>query len=214
MQINKEAECEVIKEEMRKTQKDWIDYFNDKGEKMISTPDIYNIAKKENKTIIESLKKDFEKSWEVTSTRITYNKDNLKAEIVHDADSNITKPKKYKVKIPILNGNFEENKETEKYLQALFDTKDSIDKILKVLKKFGKDKKLRLWTPDQSSRKNKQVRSVVLSFDGFVRFYVDGDVWFDYYDGLSRGVIINSAKQTKKSRGKSKWQILYKQLSG
>ena len=156
MQINKEAECEVIKEEMRKTQKDWIDYFNDKGEKMISAPDIHKVAKQDNKAIIQSLKEDFEKSWESTSTRITYNKNNLKAEIVHDADSNITKPKKYKVKIPILNGNFEENKETEKYLQTLFDTKDSIDKILKVLKKFGKDKKLRLWTPDQSSRKNKQ----------------------------------------------------------
>ena len=132
---------------MEKNQKDWIDYFNNKGEKMISASDIYKATKKE---IIESLKKDFEDNWEVTSTRIIYNKKNLQAEIIHDADSKIAKPKKYKVKVPVLNGNFEENKETEKYLQAIFDTKDNIDKILKTLKKFGKDKKIRFWTPPQS----------------------------------------------------------------
>ncbi len=204
MQINKEAECEVIKKPMQKTQKDWIPYFNSKGEKMISAPDIYKIAKKENKAIIESLKKDFEDSWEVTSTRIIYNKDNLNAEIIHDAESKVVKSKKCKIKIPVLDGDFEENKETEKYLQALFDTKDNIDKILKTLKKFGKDRKIRLWTPSQSNRKKRQVRSVDLYFGNFGRFVVDGDSWFVNNSGLSRGVIIDSAKQTKKSGSKSK----------
>ena len=76
MQINKEPECEIIKKKIRKNQKDWIEYFNNKNMKMISAPDIYRVAKQENKTIIESLKKDFDESWEVTSTRIIYNKDN------------------------------------------------------------------------------------------------------------------------------------------
>ena len=203
MQINKEPECKITKETMQKTQKDWTEYFNnkDKGEKMISAPDIY---KAKNKAIIESLKKDFEENWEVTSTRIIYNKKSLNAEIIHDVDSKIVKPKKYKVKVPVLDEDFEENKETEKYLQALFDTKDNLGKILKTLKKFGKDRKLRLWTPDQSSRKKRPVRSVVLFFDDFGRFVVGGGIWFDYSGGLSRGVIINSAKQTKKSGGKSK----------
>ena len=201
MQINKEAECEVIKKQIRKTQKDWIEYFNSKNMKMISAPDIYKV---ENKTVIESLKKDFKENWEVTSTRIIYNKDNLNAEIIHDVDSNVVKPKKYKVKIPVFDENFKQDSETEKYLQALFDTKDSLDKILKVLKKFGKDKKLTLWTPSQSSRESNQVRSVVLGFLVFGRFDVDGDGWIDNYYGLSRGVIVNSAKQTKKLRGKSK----------
>ncbi len=204
MQINKEAECKVIKEQMRKTQKDWVEYFNSKNMKMISALDIYKVAKQENKTIISSLKKDFEEHWEVTSTRIIYSKNNLKAEIIHDAGSNIVKPKKYKIKIPILNGDFKQDSETEKYLQALFDTKDSLNKILKVLKKFGKDKQLRLWTPDQDSRESKQVRSVDLFFGGLGRFVVSGDYWFDDFLGFSRGVIVNSAKQTKKSRGKSK----------
>ena len=201
MQINKEHECEVVKKSMSKTQKDWIDYFNNKGQKMISAPDIYGAV---NKELIESLKEDFKGDWEVTSTRIIYNKNNLQAEIIHNADSKIAKPKKYKVKIPILNGEFEENKETEKYLQALFDTKDNIDKILKTLKKFRKDKKIRLWTPDQSSRETKPIRSVGLYFSVFVRFNVSGNNWFDYSEGYSRGVIIDSAKQTKKTRGKSK----------
>ncbi len=201
MQINKEHECEVVKKSIQKNQKDWIDYFNNKGEKMISAPDIYRAT---NKELIGSLKEDFKEDWEVTSTRIIYNKKNLNAEIIHNADSKITKPKKYKVKVPILNGNFEEDKETEKYLQALFDTKDSITKILKTLRKFGKDRKIRLWTPDQSDRRSRPVRSVGLYFVGFGRFNVVGNYWFGNREGFSRGVIIDSAKQTKKSRGKSK----------
>ncbi len=204
MQINKEHECEVVKKSISKTQKDWIEYFNNKGEKMISAPDIYKVAKKGNTKLIESLKKDFKDNWEVTSTRIIYNKKNLKAEIIHEGGSKIVKPKKYKVKVPILDGDFEENKETEKYLQALFDTKDSIDKILKTLKKFGKDKKLQLWTPDQSSRRNRPIRSVGLYFSDFGRFGVDGVGWFDGSVGLSRGVVVDSAEQTKKLRRKSK----------
>ena len=90
-----------------------------------------------------------------------------------------------------------QDSETEKYLQALFDTKDNIDKIIKVLKKFDKNRELRLWTPSQSSRESKQVRSVDLGFYDFGWFVVVGDGWFGYYIGLSRGVIANSAKQTK-----------------
>ncbi len=201
MQINKERESEIVKKDMKKTQKDWIKYFNDNNIKMISAPDIYKVK---NKAIIESLKKDFDDNWEITSTRIIYNKKNLNAEIIHNAESSIIKPKKYKVKVPILSGDFEQDKETEKYLQALFDTKDSIDKIIKVLKKFGKNKKIRLWTPSQSDRKSRPIRSVELFFGSFDWFGVNGGSWFDYNDGLSRGVIIDSAKQTKKSRRKSK----------
>ena len=204
MQINKEAECETTKTQLEKNQKDWIGYFNNKNTKMISAPDIYTVAKKGNKTILESLKKDFKESWEVTSTQIKYNKKSLNAEIIHDVESKVVKPKKYKVKVPVLSGDFKQDSQTEKYLQALFDTKDNISVILKTLKKFGKNKTIRLWTPSQSSRKSKQVRSVGLYFNVFGRFSVDGDYWCDCDDGLSRGVIVDSAKQTQKSRGKSK----------
>ena len=204
MNINKEAESEIIKQKLKKTQKDWIDYFNSKGEKMISAPDIYRVAKEENKNMIDSLKKDFKEKWIVTSTRIIYNKDNLEGEIIHDVDSKLVIPKKYKIIIPIIQDEAKQDKETEAYLRALFDTKDTIDLILKVLKRFDKDRKIYLWTPSQSSRADKQVRSVGLGFCDFVRFGVVGDGWVGDSLGLSRGVIIYSAKQTKKSRGNQK----------
>ncbi len=204
MQINKEAECEIIKKPIRMTQEEGIKHFNNKGEGMISAPNIYQTAKTGNKAIIESLNQDLKEVGIMTSSQIRYNKKTLFAEITHNVGSKFAKIKKYEVEIPVFNGDFEENKKTEKYLQAQFDTKDSIDTILKVLKKFGQDRKLRLWTLDQSSRKNKPIRSVVLCFDSFGGFDVVGGIWFGDDIGLSRGVIIDSAKQTKKSRGKSK----------
>jgi len=203
MQINKEAECEIIKRQMSKTQQDWIQYFNNKGEKMISTPDIYRVAKEEKKGLIESLQKDFKDKWIVTSTRIVYNKDNLDAKIIHDIGSTIVKSKKYNLEVPVYDGELvKENSETEAYLQTLFDTKDNLAEILKVMKRFGEDRKLYLWTPSQSSRASKQVRSVVLYwFDLFGRFDVVGVNWFGDDCGFSRGVVVESAKQTKKSRG-------------
>ncbi|KKN62138.1 hypothetical protein LCGC14_0515140 [marine sediment metagenome] len=200
MQINKESECKIIKKPMIMTQEKWVNHFNNEGEGMVSAPNIYQTAKTGNKALIESLKQDLKKEGIMTSSQIRYNKKTLFAEIIHNVGSKFAKIKKYKVEIPVFDGDFEENTKTEKYLQALFDTKGSIDKILKTLKKFGKDKKLRLWTPDQSYRKKRPIRSVVLCFDGFDRFYVGGDGWFDDSEGLSRGVIIDSAKQTKKRR--------------
>ena len=200
MQINKETECEIVKKKLMKTQEDWVTYFNNKGEKMVSAPDIYKVAKQEKKTLIGSLKKDFEEDAIITSTKIVYNKNNLKAEVIHDADSKIAKPKKYKIKVPELVGEPKQDKETEAYLQALFDTKDNITTILRILRRFDQGKKIHLWTPSQSSRANKQVRAVVLYF-GNIRFGVVGDNWFGDSYGLSRGVIIDSAKQSKKTKG-------------
>jgi len=203
MNINKEAECEVVKKQIQKTQKDWIKYFNKKGEKMISAADIYQLAKEENKGLIESLQKDFKDMWVITSTRVIYNKDDLNAEIIHDADSTIVKPKVYgNIKIPDYGEEAKENPDTEAYLQALFDTEDKIDIILKILKRFDSNKKIYLWTPSQSSRRDKQIRSVGLDFDFLDRFDVDGDNWFGDYCGFSRGVLVSSAKQSKKSEAK------------
>ena len=82
-------------------------------------------------------------------------------------------------------------------------TKEEIVNFLVTLS-GKKEKKIRFWTPSQSSRKDKQVRSVELYFYDFGRFYVGGNCWFGDSSGLSRGVIVDSAKQTKKIRGKSK----------
>ena len=103
MQINNEAETQVIKKKISKTQKDWIPHFNAKGEKMISAPDLYNLAKENNKEILKSIQEDFEE-YVVTSTRINYMKDSLDAEIIHDFGSTVVKPKSINVKVPVYVG--------------------------------------------------------------------------------------------------------------
>lgn len=196
-QISKEAEFEVIKQKIKKNQKDWTEHFNQKGMKMISAPDIYRIAKEDHKELIERLKEDFSDNYYlVTSTRIKYSKDNLDAEIIHDADSIVVKPKSVNVKVYVYSGEVyvysgektREDAETEAYLQALFDTKDSLSYIISVLKRFDNKKPLYLWTPSQSSRAIKQIRSVGLGFSVLDGFFVDGVGWFDGSVGWSRGV--------------------------
>ena len=86
------------------------------------------------------------------------------------------------------------------YVRALINYKKTTkEEIIQFFVELSgkKEKKIRFWTPSQSSREDKQIRSVVLYFVGFGRFDVDGDDWFVYNNGLSRGVIIDSAKQTK-----------------
>ena len=198
MQIDKESVTETVKRKISKTQKDWIDFFNSKGKKMISAPDIYSIAKEGNKKLLKSLAKDCDEHWVVTSTRIVYSKENLEAEIIHDADSTVVSQTSTKLIIPFLDEQAVNSLETEKYLQALFGTTESFDEIVKTLKSFNEEKKLYLWTPTQESRATRPVRSVGLFFNG-LGFLVDGSNWVDGDNGFSRGVTIDSApkEQTK-----------------
>lgn len=190
--INPEPEYE--KTPAIKTQKDWISHFNAKGEKMISAPDIYQ-AIKEKQPVVESLKKDFQDSYVVTSTQTKHSKDNLNAVIIHDAGSEIIKPKSYEIEVPDYSGSFEHDAKAKKYLQALFDTKDNIKEIIAVLQSIDdKKREIRLWTPSQASRADYPVRAVRLCFYSFDGFDVVGDVRFDDDDGLSRGVRVVSQK--------------------
>ena len=195
-----------------RTQEEWIKYFNDEKKSMISMPDVFQIVKKNNTEAIESLRKDFKDYWLITSTRIVYSKENLSAKIIHNADSTVAKPKEINLKEvpecrPTYLKEFLETNEGLNYIRALMDnkkaTKEQITKLFVALS-GKKEKNIRFWTPDQDSRKSKQIRSVVLCFVGFVRFDVGGGDWFGDGDGLSRGVIVDSAKQMKKSRGKPK----------
>ena len=188
-----------------RTQEEWINFFNTEKEPMISIPNIFQLVKENNTETIESLRKDFKDYWLVTSTRIIYNKDNLSAKIIHNADSNVVKQKEIYIKeIPICRSTYiKELLETDaglNYIRTLLDdTKITKEQIIDFFVKLSgkKEKNIRLWTPNQSSRKDKQVRSVDFGFYGFDRFSVDGGYWFDGNGGLSRGVIVDSAKQTK-----------------
>ncbi|GAF95721.1 unnamed protein product, partial [marine sediment metagenome] len=163
------------------------------------------LVKENNTEAIESLRKDFDKRWLVTSTRIIYNLDNLSAKIIHNADSTVTKQTEIEVKeIPYYYPTYiKELLETETgldYIRALINNKKATkEEVINFFVTLSgkKEKNIRFWTPTQSSRKDKQVRSVELCFSDFGRFVVDGDFWFGNYVGLSRGVIIDSAEQTK-----------------
>ena len=186
-----------------RTQEEWVEYFNKEKKPMISMPNVFQLVKEKNTEAIESLRKDFDK-WLVTSTRIIYDKENLSAKIIHNADSTVTKQKEINLKeIPYCNPTYlKELLETEgglEYIRALIDNKATKEQIIDFFVKLSgkKEKNIRFWTPSQSSRKDKQVRSVGLYFDGFDRFVVVGNYWFGNSGGLSRGVIVDSAKQTK-----------------
>jgi len=187
-----------------RTQEEWVNFFNKDKKRMVSMPDLFQLVKEDNTETIESLRKDFKDSWLVTSTRIIYDKDNLSAKIIHNANSTVTKPTEITLKeIPVCRPTYLKDLiDTEaglSYIRALINNKATKEQITDFFVKLSgkKEKNIRFWTPSQSSRKDKQVRSVVLYFVGFDRFYGGGDFWFDDNDGFSRGVIVNSAKQTK-----------------
>jgi len=169
---------------------------------MISAPDIYWAAKFGTDKLIQSLAKDLKDSVIISSSRIVYDTKSFLAEIIHDAESNVVKSKSFKVEVPYIMGIAENNPNNEAFLQTLFETKDSFDEIVNNLKRFDKDKILYLWTPSLESRASRPVRAVTLCFGYFGRFDVGGG-WVDDGNGLSRGVLVKSAKQTNKKKGDS-----------
>ena len=195
-----------------RTQEQAIAFHNERKECMISMPDIFKLVKEKNTEAIESLKKDFKDYWLVTSTRIIYSKDNPSAKIIHHIDSTVVKQKEINIKqVPVCTPIYiKELLETDaglNYIRALIDDKKATkEQIVNFFIELSgkKEKNIRFWTPTQSSREDNQVRCVGLCFGGFGGFDVGGSSWFDDNWGFSRGVIIDSAKQTKKSRGKSK----------
>ncbi len=193
-----------------RTQEQWIQYYNEKKQRMISLPDVFKLLN--NREALESLRKDFKDHYLTTSTRIVYDPDNLSAEVIHHTNSTITKQKVIKLKeVPVYNPTYL-NKLVETdagltYLKALIDndkaTKEQITDLFTTLS--GKEaNKIRLWTPTQSERSNKQVRSVDLCFGYFGWWCVFAGGWLGYFGGFSHGVIINSAKQSKSKRGNQK----------
>ena len=195
-----------------RTQEQAISHHNERKERMLSMPDVFQLVKENNTEAIESLRTTFDPRWLVTSTRIIYNSENLSAKIIHNADSTVTKPIEINLKeVPVCRPTYIKDLiETEaglSYIRALINNKKATkEEIINFLVTLSgkKEKKIRLWTPSQSSRRDKEFRSVGLCFGVFDRFVVGGYSWFDINVGLSRGVIIDSAKQTKKTRGKSK----------
>jgi hypothetical protein len=185
------------RDETYRTQDKAIAHHNALKEKMLSMSDVYKIAKENKKENIEALRKDF-KDYLITSTRIIYNEDNLSAEIIHDYNSEVVKPKHIKVKmVSDLDG---DNYDAEdlSYMQAMCDTKDNLETIKKNLQNLSGKNKIYWWTPTQESRSEKTNRAAGLYYGSFGgRFVVYGVIWYDYISGFSHGVLSDSAKQSK-----------------
>ena len=198
-----------------RTQEETIEFHNQRKEKMLSMPDVFQIVNENNTEAIESLRKDFKYYWLVTSTRIIYNKNNLSAKIIHDADSEVVKQKEIDVKeIPDYTNeklkDVIDSKVGLEYIRALLNApKATKEQLIKFFVELSgkKESKIKFWTPTQSSRKDKKVRSVGLCFG------VLGYLCFDYGDGFSRGVIVSSAKQTKIFSNKAIFDIEEKTIT-
>ena len=191
-----------------RTQDQAIAFHNERKEPMLSMPNIFQLVKENSTEAIGSLRKDFKDYWLVTSTRIVYDAKNLSAKIIHNAGSKFVKQKEISVReIPdYTSAELPDIINTDAgliYCRALVDeptaTKEHITNFFVAL--AGKEAdRIRFWTPSQSSRANRQVRSVVLCFVDLDRFGVNGDSWIVFNSGLSRGVAVKgSAKQTAKS---------------
>ncbi len=203
-----------------RTQEQAIAYHNERKERMLSMPDVFQLVKENNTEAIESLRKDFD-GWLVTSTRIIYDSDKFSAKIIHNVDSTIAKQTEISLKeIPVCRPTYLKKllktEEGLNYIRLLLnDTKATKEQITNFFVTLSgkKEKNIRFWTPSQGSRGSKQVRSVVLYFDYFGRFDVVGYDWFDYDFGFSRGVIIDSAKQTKFFSNKAIFDIEEKTIT-
>ncbi len=193
-----------------KTQNQWIKYWDkiNDGRRFASAPDLYQVFKQlktrgdEAKTLADSLKEDFKKSWIVTSTRLIYQPDNYNAKIIHNyGNKNSSLVKEVDIKVPEYLGVLIADKTNDEdclaYLKALFDTKDDIEEIISVLE-YTSDKsreKIKLWTPPLESstyltRKQYLERAVRVYYDDG-EFLVVGCGLVGYYSGHSRGVLEN-----------------------
>ncbi|MEI6614127.1 MAG: hypothetical protein WCL37_04455 [Chrysiogenales bacterium] len=184
------------------TQDEWIGYFNDRNELMISMPVLYLAAKSNNLELLDSLKEDFNDRSFILSTRIYYDK-GKKARIIHNYGSKLVKPDEHKVIIPDFSyvsvKDVLKTKEGLRYLQVLFGTKDNAQQIQETLMRLRNCdiKTVCVKTYGLKYRPDKAACCVEEFLD--LNFEISDCSSSDYY-GRSRGVHINTAGETQKSR--------------
>ena len=204
-----------------RTQEQAILFHNQRNEPMLSFPNCWDIVKENNTEAIKAIRGDCNERWLYLSTQIEYSTTNLSGTIIHNAGSNTAKQKKIYVKeIPDYTAkklpDVLDEEAGLQYVRALIDkpkaTKEQIIKFFETLS-GKKAEKVRFWTPTQSSRKERPVRSVELVFDYFDRFVVNGDIWLDVNFGFSRGVKVKSAKQTEFLSSKAIFDIVERKIT-
>ncbi len=175
--------------------------FNRLNKVMIAMPDLYDAGKNATPEVIQSLRRDFQKSWIISSTRVYYETNNLEAVITHYFGSTIVSPEEVKVIIPDYSDSptLDQVLSTEeglRYLRALFKTSDDAETIKRTLKRLsdkGSENTI-LWTPNQYNRIKHQDR-VVLGLSYYNRFCLFRvDCIGVTHIGRSRGVLDNTKR--------------------
>ena len=201
------AVCDADGTPMTKTQDGWIAYWNTvtDGRRFASAANIYQAGKTGDRTLLASLQKDFLESWIVTSTRIDYDQNTGVGKITHYYNSTLRTPSAKTIIIPEYNGETIErvvqNASGIQYLQTVFATPDTAETIMQTLEKLsGKTRsEIKIWTPDQASRKSIPQRAVRFSLDsaGFHVVggnHVGGGGW-----ALSRGAWVESPRSGREN---------------
>jgi len=177
-------------------QGDHVRRFNELNRIMAGMPDLYEAGKTTSPEVLESLRKDFQDTWIISSTRIHYEKTSLEATITHYFNNTVISPNEIKVLVPDYSGVVSLDKVLKdeqglKYLQALFNTLDSAETIKTTLENLSnkKSKDIRVWTPEQNLRKEAQDRAAGLGYSSGL-FLVDGSNNISS-DGRSRGVLVS-----------------------
>ncbi|MFA5141565.1 MAG: hypothetical protein WC471_01180 [Candidatus Woesearchaeota archaeon] len=183
-----------------KVQNDWIEYFNQRREIMISTGDLYQWLKQGNldQKILASLRDDFSKIYLVTSTHIKYEPPTLHGTITQHYGSKMVAPLEKRVIVPeywdTKAVDALKEKEGLTYLQAYFDTLDDGDKILQAMEELSGKKRseIKLWTPKlvdatYTIRSQLVERAAVLNYSDS-GFHLYGNLDPDLNGGRSRRV--------------------------
>ena len=181
-----------------RTQDQWINFFNKQGSPMISAADVYRAGKSAPDEVLNSLRKGFDESLLVTSTRISYSGDDLSGRITQNYGSNVVNPSQTNVLvIPVYNGiplaRTLQNEDGVSYLQSLLNTNDDSKTIAGTLENISgrSADKIVLWTPDQDSRKRYSERAVRF-YDIGNMFRVGGSLIFVDLIGHSHGMSVSS----------------------
>ena len=176
-----------------KTQDNWTVYFNGRKEIMASAYGLYNTGKTGTPQLLKSLQEDFKESYVTPSTRIICNPASLESKIIHYYGSSIIKPEEKTIAIPHYSEKLLESvlstNEGITYLQSLFSTNDSKEAITSTLENLSSypKSKIKIWTPNQTSRKNYPQRAVRLYCnDDDFHVSCNGDLDYEY---RSRGVL-------------------------
>ena len=198
----------------RRTQDEWIEYWNKSDRVMASMADYYQYFKQlkgmndkdKVKTLLTSLREDFDYqekgNWLISSTRLVYSKDNLDARIIPHYGC---AEQEAKIKVPVYRRTPVTQVVSEgeglTYLQTLFGTEDEGEEIIQIFEFVSgkKREEIKVWTPTVGGNDSRsQYPSRAGSFYYYNSDFLVGGYYYLYDRGRSRGVIYPRSGETKK----------------